>query len=305
MGRKERKRYEDNERVKELLKKEELTAEEIDYMKKAYTGSGGLVSGIWNNGQFFTPEVVTKFTIDMLGITGGRVLEPSCGAGAFLNVLPEECEVTGIEMMHDTARVAELCYPDATILKGDALKTTFIEPFDYAVGNPPFGLPVSDWNFDCGKEGKSEVAFIEHALRNLKDGGKLGMIVPGSLLSNNNTKALRKYILEEHQVLAVVGLPSDTFYHTGTSVKTALLIVQKGKADDNYSVFFGHCEEIGWDKRGRPTGKCDLPRILDAYKFREGLLNGEIEIPDMEEIEDEPSVPIINQNDGSTSICAS
>jgi type I restriction-modification system DNA methylase subunit len=264
MGRKERKRYDDNNKVREIInkKKQDITSEEVEFMKTAYTGIGGLTNSGFNSGQFFTPEVVTGFVVDMMGITGGRVLEPSCGGGAFIRALPEECDVVGCEYMVDTARVAEICNPNAHIINGDTLEMTFDQPFDHVIGNPPYGLKVDNWTFDCGSKSKSEVAFIEHGMRHLKDGGILGMVVPDSILANKREENFRKHIIENHCLLAVVSLPVETFYHVGTSVKTSFLMIKKGLPLEDDTVFMAMCEDIGWDRRGNPTNKCDLVPIL-------------------------------------------
>ncbi|MGV7000327.1 HsdM family class I SAM-dependent methyltransferase [Priestia megaterium] len=266
MGRKERKRYEDNSSVKELLDKEYHTQEEIEFIKNAYTGIGGLSPTGFNNGQFFTPTEVAVFTRMMMGIEGGRVLEPSCGGGAFINVLPESCSVYGSEMMIEASRVSEICYPHATIRQGNALTMDWDEPFDYVIGNPPYGLKVDEWNFNCGKKLKSEVAFIEYGMKWLKPGGILGMIVPDSILANQREQPFRKHMLDNNELLAVVSLPPETFYHTGTSVKTSLLMVRKGRStNEDYSVFMAMCTNVGWDKRGNRSENSDLPSIYRTY----------------------------------------
>ncbi|MBO3794333.1 HsdM family class I SAM-dependent methyltransferase [Bacillus subtilis] len=265
MGRKERNRFKNNERVKNLLNKSTNTEEEIKFIKENYTGIGGLTRSGWNNGQFFTPQEVAVFTRLMMGIEDGRVLEPSCGGGVFLDVLPASCDIYGAELMADAARVSEICYPQATIHQGDALEMEWDEPFDYVIGNPPYGLAINNWDFICGKKLKSEVAFIEYGLKWLKTGGILGMVIPDSILANQREKAFRKHILNNHQLLAVVSLPTETFYHSGTSVKTSLLMIKKGHIDDNYSVFMSLCKNIGWDKRGNPNKESDLPAIYHEY----------------------------------------
>ncbi|MCD7910895.1 N-6 DNA methylase [Bacillus velezensis] len=264
MGRKENKRHENNQRVKELLNKSNHSADEIKFIKESYTGIGGLTQSKWNNGQFFTPLEIAFFTMKMMGIEGGRVLEPSCGGGVFIDVLPPSCDIYGAELMIEAARVSEICYPQATIYQGDTLEMEWDEPFDYVIGNPPYGLTINNWDFKCGKKLKSEAAFIEYGLKWLKPGGILGMIVPDSLLANQREKAFRKHVLNNHQLLAVVSLPIETFYHSGTSVKTSLIMIKKGAVKENYSVFMSLCKNIGWDKKGN-LNKSDLPAIYHEY----------------------------------------
>lgn len=267
MGRKERKRYDNNEKVSELLKKSELTAEEIDFIKGSYTGSGGLSS--WSNGQFFTPPAITEFVIDMMGIEpGSRVLEPACGGGAFLERIPPSCDIHAIEYMCTTSHVAQICYPHVHVQNEDALQVEWEELFDYAVMNPPFGLKVN-WDFMCDpkKNFKSEIAFLEYGLKNLKEGGILAAIVPDSVLSSANSKPFRQWVIETYKYLCTVSLPIQTFYHVGTSVKTSLIMIEKTSDYDRekHLVFMAVCKEIGWDSRGRKTGKNDLPMILNEY----------------------------------------
>jgi type I restriction enzyme M protein len=113
-----------------------------------------------------------------------------------------------------------------------------------------------DWDFQCGKKYKSEIAFIEYGLKNLKTGGILGMVVPDSILANSKEKDFRKHIMDHNTLLAVISFPTEAFYFTGTSVKTSLLMIQKGReiADEDYKLFMAIAEKIGHDKRGN---SCD------------------------------------------------
>jgi len=292
MGRKERKRFADNEAVSELLKKDKHTAEEIEFIKEAYTGVGGLVSSGWDSGQFFTPSVVTEFIVKILRIESGTVLEPSCGGGAFLRALPERCQITGIEYMHETAKVSTVCYPRALIMNEDALKVKFSHQFDYVIGNPPYGLKVDDWDFDSGKKAKSEIAFLEYGLRNLREGGLLAMVIPDSVLQGQATAAFRKYIMEEHNLVGIISLPIETFSKAGTKVKTSVMVIKKGRHifHEHQQVLMAVCKDIGWDSRGNETGKCDLPMIADEFSnFLDGqdMMNMQLAVAHaMQAIED-------------------
>ncbi|WP_047153342.1 HsdM family class I SAM-dependent methyltransferase [Aneurinibacillus tyrosinisolvens] len=270
MGRKERKRYEDNARALELIKKEtELTAEEIQYLKESYTGVGGLTSSAWANGQFFTPQPVARFVIDMLDIKEGKVLEPSAGAGAFLNPLPDTCEVTAVELMHDAYTVTKKCYPHANVIQGDFLEMDFTgQKFRYIIGNPPYGLKV-DYEYEYGKNFKSEVAFIDKCLRLLEPGGILAMVVPDSILNTSREKPFRQYVMERYRYLGTVSLPPETFAHVGTSVSTSVMMIQHDdmtpEQRGDYSIFMAQCEKVGWTRR-LAACESDLPAILEAYR---------------------------------------
>lgn len=296
MGRAERKRWADNDRVCELLEESDrrnLTAEELAEIRARYTGQGGLVASRWDNGQFFTPGVVTKFVIDLLGIheeSELNILEPSCGGGAFLEHLPFASNVTGIEQLHQAAKVSGLLHPAARIHAADALSMNddLAGRFDVVVGNPPFG-PYRRQDDHVGFEattrsGKLEWAFIELGLNALRPGGVMAFVVPDGILGNSKDTPYRKWLLGNYWLHAVISLPELTFKPTGTTVKTSVLVVQKPYGKVEYSdandggrfclcpfsdgVFMAVCSEIGWDSRLRPTGKCDLPKILDAWQER-------------------------------------
>ncbi len=277
MGRQERKRWEGIDEARKLIeasRTRKLTADEVIGLKKYYTGYGGLYASNWANGQFFTPPVVTRFVLDLLDIpAGSKVLEPSCGAGAFLEQIPAGCQVTGIELMRETAEVARLCYPEADIRSADALEllSELEGRFDFVVGNPPFmkitkkydGFPVT------GKTRKAEWHFIELAVRALKPGGWLALIVPDSILGNSSEQAMRKWLMEECVYRGTISLPMETFKPVGTTCKTSVILAQKmvpGVDYGNYNVFMAICDDIGWDSRLRPTGKCDLAPVLEEYR---------------------------------------
>lgn len=104
----------------------------------------------------------------------------------------------------------------------------------------------------------------------MKPGGILAYVVPDGILGNSKDEPLRKWIMNEQAwVKAVISLPPETFKIVGTTVKTSVLVLQKrllGVDRGNYPIFMALSKEIGWDSRGRSTGKCDLPEILATWR---------------------------------------
>lgn len=161
--------------------------------------------------------------------------------------------------------------------------------FDLIMTNPPFGSQgkVTDrsflerfdlgwkWSEEDGKFKKTnklqngqvpDILFVERCLDFLKDGGKMGIVLPGGDLTNSTFSYLRNYIKNRARLLAVVSLPRETFIPHGTGVKASVLFLQKLPKDEleklkkkDYSVFFGIIEKIGYegDKTGTPTYKLD------------------------------------------------
>jgi type I restriction enzyme M protein len=267
-------------------------SEEIEELKTLHTGYGGLTS--FKSDQFFTPEVVTDFMVDIVDPKDGcNVLEYSCGCGAFLNALYKKnpnINLTGIELSYDLAEIASLCYPDANIIRGDALD--FIEEFEermnLVISNPPFGMPAIRKDFEVARR-TSEQYFLEMAVRCLKPGGIVALVLPEGIFSNPNCQMIRNWVIDRCYYLATVSLPAETFFFAGTGVKTSIMLAQKkylGHDGGNYPIFMAICEDIGWTSRGKPTGKCDLDTIKEAYfKFKpqqDAYLDpGEPELPDL------------------------
>jgi type I restriction enzyme M protein len=163
------------------------------------------------------------------------------------------------------------------------------DSFDLIMTNPPFGSQgkVTDRSFlerfDLGwkwseKDGKfkkenklqngqvPDILFIERCLDFLKDGGKMGIVLPDGDLTNSTFSYLRNYIKNRARLLAVVSLPKETFIPHGTGVKASVMFLQKLSKNEleklkkkDYQVFFGIIEKIGYegDKNGTPTYKRD------------------------------------------------
>ncbi|MBA4372291.1 MAG: hypothetical protein C0402_05465 [Thermodesulfovibrio sp.] len=289
MGRKEWARQDDRERALALVREgRPLTAEEITVVKQCYSGIGGLVASGWGGGSFFTPPTVVSFVQELVQLreNSGAILEASCGSGSFFeNVDPRRC--TGIEQSVESYTIARACYPEARIIRSEAEQFfpygkggEFDGAFQYVLGNPPFGLKKR-WQGEmtAGREQTilSEWIFLEIAFRAVKPGGAIAMIVPDGLLANRASHYLRKWLMGRCFIRAVISLPTETFYHASTSVKTSVLYLQRfpvGVTKEmvgDYRIFMAIVEDIGWDSRGRATGKCDLKKVLDTYlAFRDG-----------------------------------
>jgi type I restriction-modification system DNA methylase subunit len=284
MGRKERARANGREQALELVRSgKELSAEEIAFVKRSYSGIGGLCpSNDWAYGAFFTPPSVVKFVHDLVGIekNPGTVLELACGAGGFFEGIDQGL-CTGIEVNRDSYSVAKACYPGVALINAATEEvfpfdrpSEFEGSFDYVLGNPPFGTTIN-WASEItgGKHRKlaSEVVFMDIAFRAVRPGGKIAMVVPDGLLNSNRTQPARDFLGKHCLIKAVISLPTETFYHAGTSVKTSVLYLEKlpsgiTQADiGDYSIFMAVAEDVGWDSRGRETGKSDFGAILHEW----------------------------------------
>ena len=177
-----------------------------------------------------------------------RVLDPACGDGVFLEAaLARGCkEVWGVEAdprLAETARARLRHDPRAAVLCGDGLRCQNLHSslsygsLDAVIGNPPFSAGpgritdrslLAEFQLGAGaREGTGrpvEVLFVEQFVRLTRPGGRIGIILPESILSNNRHQAVRRYILDHTEVAAVVSLPRSAFRGTGTTARTVVLI---------------------------------------------------------------------------------
>jgi type I restriction enzyme M protein len=149
------------------------------------------------------------------------------------------------------------------------------EAFDIVLANPPFKGSLDYEDVDAGllrqvKTKKTELLFLVLILRMLKVGGRSATIVPDGVLFGSSTAhvALRKMLIDNHQLEAVISLPSGVF-KPYAGVSTGILIFTKGGRTDN--VFFYDVEADGFslDDKRDPIGKNDLPDCLASWKERD------------------------------------
>lgn len=168
-----------------------------------------------------------------------------------------------------------------------------LDSFDVLVTNPPFGSKISikgddilnqyklgyKWKRD--KKSKiwqmsnklfdkqpPQILFIERCIQLLKPGGRMAIVLPDGILGNVTDGYVRKIILENTNIIAIVDLPIETFMPS-TGTKTSVLFLEKKKLKDNGDkgqVFMAIAEKCGHDRRGKETPFDDLPKIAAEYK---------------------------------------
>jgi hypothetical protein len=242
IGKVDRKRWEGNVRSMEIVAKprDQITEDDVKFLHENYTSSGGLLPNAFSGGAFFTPTHVAKFMWDVLSPrlpSNPKILEPSVGSGVFLEHAPLDAEITALELDETSAKVTSLIYPQTNVIVGDALTHDKRDYYDLVIGNPPYGVSVEfddndeEWhavNKTKGKrKGKSEVAFIELAIKAVKPGGYIAYVLPKGIAFANYAEKLRKLLYDTCWQVATIFLPGETFQHVGTTIETQILIVRK------------------------------------------------------------------------------
>jgi type I restriction enzyme M protein len=223
-------------------------------------------------GQFFTPDVVINFMIEVIRPDESLILDPFCGSGNMLfktgqyllekqyksdpqsDQQPVTKKLFGIEknqsmvsIFRANAQIRNHHYMN--IHCGDALAGFDKLPAEYApqkfdilLTNPPFGanLPAKVikqlGHFDLASHGKGvpvAVLGLERSILFLKPGGKLGIVIPDGLLSGKHSARVRAWLVEQLKISAIISLPLETFSPNGANIKTSILFGRKWKGREN------------------------------------------------------------------------
>ena len=183
---------------------------------------------------FYTPPTVIKAVykaMEQLGFREGNILEPSCGIGHFIGMLPDsmsESKIYGVELDTVSAGIAQQLYQKSSIAAQGFEEANLPDSFfDAVVGNVPFGdFKVPDKRYDKHKFLIHDYFFAK-SLDKLRPGGVMALITSKGTMDKENP-AVRKYIAQRADLLGAIRLPNNTFKgNAGTEVVSDILILQK------------------------------------------------------------------------------
>ena len=254
--------------------------------------------------KFLNPDIGERI-IDPAAGSGGFLLE----ALRFLKkkypqVLIEEIEsqIYGIEFNQHVAMATRLNFllagaRSAKILVEDALRygLSLEENFDLVITNPPFGSKgkIDDEallsQYDLGykweeksagwykasavRKGQSpEVLFLELIVRLLRPGGRAAVVLPDGILQNPSAEYIRYWLGNKVDLISTISLPQETFAPFGTGIKTSLVLFRKktGGQDRKQRVLYILIGNIGYDRRGKPQPKNDIPWVEQVFSEFQG-----------------------------------
>jgi len=272
----------------------DLMGSAYEYLIKMFADSAGK-----KGGEFYTPSEVVNLLVRLIKPKSGmRIYDPTCGSGGMLiqskkylienNDDPRNISLYGQEDNLGTWAICKInmflhSVFNADIKKGDTirepkhLKNGELMTFDRVIANPPFSLAKwgkeeadndSFGRFPYGTPPKDtgDLAFVQHMIASLNAEGKLGVVVPhGVLFRGSSEMEIRKGILEDDLLEAVIGLPSALFY--GTSIPATLLIINKKKPTKRKrKVLFINGElEYVEGKNQNKLQDSDIQHIVDVY----------------------------------------
>ena len=259
-------KYQNNINAIKILKRCEeenrfATKEEQNILSK-YVGWGGLSQAFdenniqWNNEYkelksllteeeyknamestltaFYTPPIVIRAmykALENMGFKNGNILEPSCGTGNFLGMVPETLKTSnlyGIELDSISGRIARQLYQKSSIAIEGYEKTELPDSFfDVAIGNVPFGdFKLNDKRYDRNNFLIHDYFFAK-TLDKVRPGGIVAFITSKGTLDKENP-TIRKYIAQRAELLGAIRLPNSTFKNNaGTEVTSDIIFLQK------------------------------------------------------------------------------
>lgn len=227
-------------------------------------------------GIVFTPRHITRFCAELVGTRlGMTVYDPACGTGGFLVAAFDRMmkEATTAQAQENVRSSLYGCDTNATVwalamlnmaFRGDGKSHIAYEScFDYEAGqkfhrvlmNPPFS-----------QEGEPEIAFVDHALKSLRPGGQLAVVIKTTVMVDPKLAGWRKTLVESHHVLAVISLPAELFYPTNSP--TVILVVKACAPDLERGTLLAQVINDGYKiskKRRLSIQGSQLPQVLKLF----------------------------------------
>jgi type I restriction enzyme M protein len=268
-----------------------------EYLMSMYASSAGK-----SGGEFFTPTEVSELLarITLVGKKQvNKVYDPACGSGSLLlkfaqilgkgNVrqgfFGQEINLTTYNLCRINMFLHDINYEKFDIAHGDTLmdpKHWDDEPFDAIVSNPPYStrwegddnpLLINDPRFSpagvLAPKSKADLAFTMHILRWLSTTGTAAIVeFPGVLYRGGAEQKIRKYLIDNNYVDAVLQLPPNMFF--GTSIATCIIVLKKSKKE-NKTLFIDASKEYEPSGNKNKLSEENIETIINAYIERKDV----------------------------------
>ena len=266
-----------------------------------------------NAGQFRTPRHIIDFIVEVVNPSKtDTILDPACGTAGFLisaykHIMEQAKEtkkpltpaqhqqlmqnIVGYDISPDMVKLASVNlflhqFPEPKIYEYDTLSSEerWNDKFDVILANPPFMTPkggIMPHSKFGVKANRAEVLFVDYMMEHLNLKGKAGFVVPEGIIFQSATayKSLRKLMVEENYLYAVVSLPSGVF-NPYSGVKTSILFFDRELAKQTQDILFVKVDKDGYDlgAQRRPIKDNDLPEAIELLKlWQKSITSGTID----------------------------
>lgn len=275
-----------------MLSGNDVIGDSYEYLIAHFAGDAGK-----KGGEFFTPSAVSTLLSKLVEASeGDRIYDPTCGSGSLLIKASKEVgnnnfRLYGQESNGTTVSLAKMNMflhdiNDAVIEWGDTignplhLENEHLMKFDVVVANPPFSL--DKWGAENASEdkykrfergvppkSKGDYAFLLHMIASLNEHGRMGVVLPhGVLFRGSSEGKIRKQLIDENLLDAVIGLPANLFF--GTSIPACILVFKKGRTTTDI-LFIDVSREFNKEKNQNSIDAKHMQKILDSYKNKTEL----------------------------------
>ena len=277
----------------------DLMGSAYEYLIKMFADSAGKKAG-----EFYTPSEVVNLLVRLIKPKSGmRIYDPTCGSGGMLiqarqYLIDQGDDVRNISLygQEDNLSTWAICKINmflhavfnADIKKGDTIrepkhiKDGELMTFDRVIANPPFSLDkwgkdeadndgYGRFKYGTPPKGTGDLAFVQHMISSLNADGVMGVVVPhGVLFRGASEKSIRKGILDDDLIEAVIGLPAALFY--GTGIPAALVILNKNKSKErkNKIIFINSELEYLEGKNQNKLTEENILHILNTFNSYQG-----------------------------------
>jgi type I restriction enzyme M protein len=252
-----------------------------------------------SGGEYYTPQEVSELLtrIATVGKTEvNKVYDPACGSGSLLlksekilgkeNVRQgfygQEINLTTYNLCRINMFLHDIGYDKFDIALGDTLTNPLHwddEPFEVIVSNPPYSihwdgdanpLLINDVRFSpagvLAPKSKADLAFVLHSLSWLATNGTAAIVsFPGVLYRGGAEQKIRKYLVDNNYVDAVIQLPDNLFF--GTSIATCIMVLRKSKSEDK-TLFIDASKECVKITNSNKLTDENIVKIVDAYSTK-------------------------------------
>lgn len=273
----------------------DMFGDAYEYLMGMYASNAGK-----SGGEFYTPQEVSELLAEIttVGKTEvNKVYDPACGSGSlllkFAKVLGKENVRQGFYGQEINIETYNLCrinmflhdinFEHFNIAHGDTLidpRHWDDEPFDAIVSNPPYSIPwpgdgdpllINDPRYSpagvLAPKSKADFAFTMHMLHWLSPTGSCAIVeFPGVLYRGGSEQKIRKYLIDNNYVDAVIQLPQDLFF--GVTIATCILVLKKNKTDSN-TLFIDASAEFVRKGNKNKLSDANRAKILDTYTTRQ------------------------------------
>ena len=274
-----------------------IPTENTEILGTAFEDLLSIMGSQGDAGQFRTPRHIIDMIVDIVEPKKGEtILDPACGTAGFLisaynkiskqDLTIEEREklinegLVGYDINPNMVKLSHVnlflhgCKkPNIHLYDTLSDKDFWKDNYDVILANPPFMTPRGGIRphelFSAINANRSEVLFTYYIAKHLKSNGRAGIIVPEGVVfqSANAYKNLRKMLVEENYLYAVISLPAGVF-NPYSGVKTSVLLFDKALARRTDKILFVKMNNDGFDlgAQRRPIDKNDIPEIVKIVK---------------------------------------